>query len=712
MGGEGEDSTWINADGKFAKQMRAAGVTSQHRIAIAVSGGADSMALCLLARRWKRRSSSLELGAVGKCEGLVGFVVDHGLRSGSAEEALCVQKWVSNLGFTCNILKCTWVHGVPALGHLQESARNARYALLAQACQRVGVEILLTAHHADDQAELFILRLSRCSGIAGLAGIASATSFHPQTMKGFVTCQLLLIRPLLKFVKEELYQVCQKSGQAWVEDPTNLNLNFARNRIRKALKETSLMAVQTEIKELIAFCRKIRSILDRNRDDLLTEVSQVSQEWGHITVEVEELLSSGVSKAVRHRAVAALMQFASQKVKPPRGRAVSSVIQHLRAKNPKGAFTVGGCNVFPAPGSKGSKAIFCFSPDSPLPSGPTPVSLDQSAQSVASELSSPLPGVPFLSHARPDNPIPDEFINDSISKAISLLTLDIKTPRTVVDEFKGLGLISDEAARWLNDLALVVSLDMHKSPVNHLGDALTPDMNSTLSQCSTAPLTFGRSEYFMDRFVVSASSGEREFVRQGAHPCVSKSNTDPSSGDCCLLRHKMWIRHFEEKDWVYLSRLARRMPDTQNVRGVKADVMSAGPQNLYCSKLDGTSQSKHRAQAVNGHLLDFTACSKVYSAHGASSPSCGVNSSPDELHDIDSCRGPWYEIERFSKAKEALAKLRSVPKLVRRGLPVIVTTQGLLLGMPSVGYRHCPLASMKAVFRPRIPLGGPRASWL
>ncbi|CAM6099025.1 unnamed protein product [Calypogeia fissa] len=87
MGGEAEDLTWINVNGNDYRSAT-----------IAVSSGADNMALCLLAARWKRRSSSLELGAVDKYEGLVGFVVDHGLRSSSAEEALWVQKWVSNLG--------------------------------------------------------------------------------------------------------------------------------------------------------------------------------------------------------------------------------------------------------------------------------------------------------------------------------------------------------------------------------------------------------------------------------------------------------------------------------------------------------------------------------------------------------------------------------------------------------------------------------------
>jgi tRNA(Ile)-lysidine synthase len=72
-------------------------------------------------------------------------------------------------GMECQVLKCNWVEGVPTSGHLQEAARNARYNLMEQACRRHSIRILLMAHHADDQAELFMMRMARGSGVIGLA---------------------------------------------------------------------------------------------------------------------------------------------------------------------------------------------------------------------------------------------------------------------------------------------------------------------------------------------------------------------------------------------------------------------------------------------------------------------------------------------------------------------------------------------------------------
>jgi tRNA(Ile)-lysidine synthase len=93
------------------------------------------------------------------------------------------------------------------------------------------------AHHADDQAELFMMRMARGSGIIGLAGMAFISSIFPRKPLLDGTCDLLLIRPLLDLTKHDLYRVCEKAGQEWIEDPTNRKQIFARNCIRQALEE-------------------------------------------------------------------------------------------------------------------------------------------------------------------------------------------------------------------------------------------------------------------------------------------------------------------------------------------------------------------------------------------------------------------------------------------------------------------------------------------
>ncbi|MCO5564534.1 hypothetical protein L7F22_018196 [Adiantum nelumboides] len=217
----------------FASRMAAAGLTPTTRIGIAVSGGPDSTALCILASRWIVQNG-------GPSSNLLGFLVDHGLRIESASEALIVHSRIVSLGINCEVLKCYWPAGVPVHGHLQEAARNARYELIQKACKRNNVDVLLTAHHLDDQIELFIIRFTRHSGLAGLAGMPFISSMYrciPEYSGDDVIHSLLLVRPLLDLSKNDLYKVCEIHDQLWVEDPTNKKPVFLRNVVRNILNK-------------------------------------------------------------------------------------------------------------------------------------------------------------------------------------------------------------------------------------------------------------------------------------------------------------------------------------------------------------------------------------------------------------------------------------------------------------------------------------------
>ncbi|KAL4269500.1 hypothetical protein GQ457_HM001190 [Hibiscus cannabinus] len=91
----------------------------------------------------------------------------------SNDEATLVGNRVSEMGIRCEIARCDWMNGKPKQGHLQEAARDMRlYKIFQDVCMQNQISVLLVAHHADDQAELFILRSSRDSGVLGLAGMA------------------------------------------------------------------------------------------------------------------------------------------------------------------------------------------------------------------------------------------------------------------------------------------------------------------------------------------------------------------------------------------------------------------------------------------------------------------------------------------------------------------------------------------------------------
>jgi tRNA(Ile)-lysidine synthase len=222
-------------------------------IAVAVSGGADSMALALLAADWarKRRVAVLPL------------IVDHRLRPDSTKEARHVAALLRQAGLTPKIL--TWATKAKPTANMQAAAREARYALLAQACAKAGICHLLLAHHRDDQAETLLLRALRGSGVDGLAAM------QPRVQReGFV-----LLRPLLDIPKARLVATLQKRKQAWVEDPSNANASFQRVRVRAALDLLSgnEPAGRAELVQHLAQTAKnfarTRALLDHAAYDLL-----------------------------------------------------------------------------------------------------------------------------------------------------------------------------------------------------------------------------------------------------------------------------------------------------------------------------------------------------------------------------------------------------------------------------------------------------------
>lgn len=187
---------------------------------LAVSGGPDSLALMHLAVRWG--GAPLHVATV-----------DHGLRESAAAEAEGVAAAAENLGLPHAILP--WLGPKPRT-RIQERAREARYALLAAHAQHIGARHILTAHHADDQAETVLFRLGRGSGIAGLAGMRRETQLAPG---------LTLVRPLLEKTKAELIAVCVGAGQAFVDDPSNVSPIFARGRLRALAPAAQQLGLDT-----------------------------------------------------------------------------------------------------------------------------------------------------------------------------------------------------------------------------------------------------------------------------------------------------------------------------------------------------------------------------------------------------------------------------------------------------------------------------------
>ncbi|KAB7645525.1 tRNA lysidine(34) synthetase TilS [Polymorphobacter fuscus] len=179
-------------------------------LALAVSGGPDSLALLKLATdAFPGRVSAL--------------TVDHRLRAASAAEAAGVAALCAALGIPHAVLD--WEAPKPGAG-VQGAARAARYALMGGWCTAAGIGLLLTAHHADDQAETLLMRLARGSGIAGLSGIRAARPLCPG---------VTLVRPLLPLRRVDLAAIVSAAGWTAVDDPSNVDRRFERARVRALL---------------------------------------------------------------------------------------------------------------------------------------------------------------------------------------------------------------------------------------------------------------------------------------------------------------------------------------------------------------------------------------------------------------------------------------------------------------------------------------------
>ena len=195
---------------EFAARMAPLGPFEPHpRLAVAVSGGADSLALALLAAAWAQARGGTVLG----------LIVDHGLRADAAREAAQAAERLETQGIPARILRLAQLAAGPGLA---ARARTARYAALTGACRDAGIVHLLLGHHAADQAETVLLRALSASGPAGLAGMAALSE----------SGGLRRLRPLLGLAPARLRALLVARGLGWAEDPSNADPRATRARLR------------------------------------------------------------------------------------------------------------------------------------------------------------------------------------------------------------------------------------------------------------------------------------------------------------------------------------------------------------------------------------------------------------------------------------------------------------------------------------------------
>jgi len=204
-------------------------------VALAVSGGADSTALMLAAARWRNLMPDPPRLTV--------LTVDHALRRESEEEVRLVCERARSLGLPCHILRR---EGPRPRSGVQQAARAARYALLGGWCAAHGAA-LATAHHLEDQAETFLMRLARGSGMDGLAAM------HAETL--LETSGTTLLRPLLDIPRARLSATVHAAGMDWIEDPSNADASYERVRMRRLLPRLAEAGIAA--RDIARSCRRL-----------------------------------------------------------------------------------------------------------------------------------------------------------------------------------------------------------------------------------------------------------------------------------------------------------------------------------------------------------------------------------------------------------------------------------------------------------------------
>ena len=312
---------------------------SKPHLAVAVSGGSDSLALTLLSKVW-----------ADNCGGSVtALSIDHGLRDDSTRELDQLAQWLSMRNIEHIVLRWT---GIKPQTGIQKAARDERYRLLENWCRDSGVLHLLLGHNKEDQAETFLLRLNHKSGLDGLAGMASIVE----------KAHARLLRPLLSISKFRLQETLSIASQSWLEDPSNKNYKFERVRIRSLLPALEKVGLNSDtIADISLRIAEKRIDIETKTSQLLATSCSIFPE-GYALLDGQSFFST--RDEISSRALSRILLCIGGTEYAPATSKLLSLYQKMKAAfngmSPfwKGA-TLGRCRLMPAKGSKAMSFLVC-----------------------------------------------------------------------------------------------------------------------------------------------------------------------------------------------------------------------------------------------------------------------------------------------------------------------------------------------------------------
>jgi len=285
--------------------------------AIAVSGGADSLALSFLAKIYSIKND-LEAKF---------FIIDHKLRNESTSEAKAVKKVLKKKGIKAEIL--TW-NGKKPKNNVQSIARKKRYELLLSKCKKLKINYILFGHHQNDLFENFFIRILRGSGLKGLV------SFNKRSKVNDIN----ILRPLLHLKKKDLEFVSRHIFNFYVNDPSNQNNKFLRIRVRKLLFELEKEGLDNK-----KFYNTINNLQDTD-NAVKFYVDKNLKENSIFLIKKKQFILSKIFFIQPHevvfRSLSDLLRKVGESYYPVRGKKIEKIINEIQ-KEGYLKVTLGGC---------------------------------------------------------------------------------------------------------------------------------------------------------------------------------------------------------------------------------------------------------------------------------------------------------------------------------------------------------------------------------
>jgi len=278
------------------------------KIAVAVSGGADSLALTLLLHEFSL-PKKIKLFAV---------TIDHKIRQSSSKEALELGKILAKQKISHEIIAIDRKK-IPQK-NIEANLREARYEMLCDFCLKNKIEYLFLGHHVGDVAENFLIRLFRGSGLDGLSTIGEIANYQLPVTNYQLSItnrygEVKIVRPLLDFSKDDLKKFLTEKKIKWFEDETNDDEKFLRNKIRKFLESfEDKNLIQKRIKSASDEISRMRDLFD---DEMLDCAKQILEfnDLGYFLIDLKKFKKTEEKIALKILAYV-LMEVGGEVYKP------------------------------------------------------------------------------------------------------------------------------------------------------------------------------------------------------------------------------------------------------------------------------------------------------------------------------------------------------------------------------------------------------------